>query len=87
MVEGDRFPALGYELTMNPELIAILVTALIQLMGIVILGWMAHDNAKILERVDGVSAAIFLQGRQIKEAVEEVRRLLLSDAARSPEKR
>jgi hypothetical protein len=71
---------------MSLELIAILVTAFLQLVGIVILGWMAHDNAKILERVDGVSAAIFLQGRQIKEAVEEVRRLLISESARSPER-
>jgi len=50
-----------------------------------ILGWMAHDNAKILEWVDGVSAAIFLQGRQIKEAVDEVS-LLVSEAARSPQR-
>jgi hypothetical protein len=73
-------------MVLSPELIAILVTALIQLVGLVILGWMAHDNAKILERVDGVSAAIFLQGRQVKEAVEEVRRLLVSEAARPPQR-
>ncbi|MBV8362024.1 MAG: hypothetical protein JO189_29440 [Deltaproteobacteria bacterium] len=71
---------------MSPELIAILVTSFIEIVGLVIIAWMAHDNAKILERVDGVSAAIFLQGRQIKEAVEEVRRLLVSEAAHSPER-
>jgi hypothetical protein len=71
---------------MSPELIVIAVTALLQLVGLVILGWMAHDNAKILERVDGVSAAIFLQGRQIKDVVEEVRRLLTSEAAHLPER-
>jgi hypothetical protein len=46
----------------SPELIAIVVTAVLQLLGIVILGWMAHDNGKMLEHIDGVDAAIFLQG-------------------------
>ena len=30
---------------MNPELVAILVTAFLQLVGIVIPGWLAHDSA------------------------------------------
>jgi hypothetical protein len=71
---------------MSPELIAIVVTALLQLVGIVILGWMAHDNGKMLEHIDGVDAAIFLQGRQMKEVLEEVRRVLTSETARSPER-
>lgn len=44
---------------MSPELITILVTALVQLVGMVILGWIAHDNGKMLGRIDGVNAAIF----------------------------
>jgi hypothetical protein len=71
---------------MSPELIAIVVTALLQLVGIVILGWMAHDNGKMLEHIDGVDAAIFLQGRQMKEVLEDVRRVLSSETARSPER-
>ena len=52
----------------------------------VILGWMAHDNGKMLEHIDRVNAAIFLQGRQMKEVLDEVRRILANEAARSPER-
>jgi hypothetical protein len=69
----------------SPQLIAIAVTAVLQLVGIVILGWMAHDNGKMLERIDGVNAAIFLQSRQTKEVLDEVRRILAAEAARSSE--
>jgi len=74
------------KITMSPELIAIVVTGLLQLVGIVILGWMAHDNGKMLERIDGVRAAIFLPDRQMKEVLDEVRRLLADEAACSPER-
>jgi hypothetical protein len=67
---------------MNAELIAVLVSGFVQLVGLVILGWMARDNGKMLEHIDGVDAAIFLQGRQMKEILDEVRRLLANEAVR-----
>ncbi len=76
---------------MSPELFAIVMTAVLQLIGIVILGWMAYENGRMLrengrmlEQIDGVDAAIFLQGGQMKEVLEEIRRFLLTESARSP---
>ncbi len=60
------------------------MTALLQLAGIVIRGWMVHDNGKMLGYIDGVSTAIFLQGRQMKEVFDELRCLLADEAMRSP---
>ena len=71
---------------MSPELIAILVTVVIQLVGIVILGRMERENARMLENINGIDAAIFLQGRQMKEVLEEVRRLLLNESGRPSER-
>ena len=62
---------------MSPELIAILVTALVQLVGIVILARMERENGRMLEHIDGVDAAIFPQGLQMKEVFEEEVRALL----------
>ncbi len=75
---------------MSPEIIAIVVTAVIQLVvgitGIVILGRMARENGRMLEQINGVDAAVFLQGRQMKEVLEEIRRSLASTSARPPER-
>lgn len=70
--------------TMSPELIAILMTDLIQIGGLVIIARMERENARILQHIDGVDAAIFLQGRQMKEVLEEIRRFLLTESARLP---
>jgi hypothetical protein len=77
---------------MSPEIIAIGVTAFLQLVGLVILGWMAYDNGRMLrengrmlEHIEGVGAATFLQGRQMKEVLEEIRRFLLTENARRPQ--
>jgi hypothetical protein len=45
---------------MSPELIAILVTALLQIVGLVIIARMERENARMLEHIDGGDAAIFL---------------------------
>ncbi len=71
---------------MSPELIAIVVTAVIQLAGLLVLGRMARQNGRMLEHIDGVDAAVFLQGRQMKEVLEEIRRSLASTSARPPER-
>jgi hypothetical protein len=73
-------------MAMSPELIAILVTALIQLVvennGIVILGRTERENARMLEHIEGVDAAIILRDRQMKEVLEEVRHLLVTEGSR-----
>ena len=74
---------------MSPELIAILLTAHLQLVGLFILGVslgrMVRENGKMLERIEGVGAANFLQGRQMKEVLEEIRRFLVIESTRSPQ--
>ena len=46
---------------------------------------MAYDNAKRLERIEAVDAAVFLQGRQMREILDEVRRILVNEFAHSPD--
>ena len=58
---------------MSPELIAILVTSSIQVAAVVFLGVYLSRN---LRQIKAVDAAVFLQGRQTKEVVEEIQRLL-----------
>jgi Zn-dependent protease len=68
---------------MNLELIAILATSLIEIAGLVI-GWMAHDNGERLVRIEGIDAAVFLQGRQMREVLDEVRRIVAHESASLP---
>jgi hypothetical protein len=55
---------------LSTELIAILVTAFLQSVGIVILGFMLY---RMRTKMDADDAAIFLQGRRIEEVTKEMR--------------
>jgi hypothetical protein len=48
---------------MSPELIAILVTSLIEIAGLVILGWVAHDSGDRPERIGRIVAISSGAGR------------------------
>jgi hypothetical protein len=65
-------------------LLALLVVVAIVILGIVV--WMVRDfhkdSARWHEQMNGVLAANFLQGRQIKEVVEEARQLLRDHGGR-----
>lgn len=58
----------------------IVVGAVIELGVLGVIIWMVRDFYKEVRRghgqLEGVMAANFLQGRQVKEVVEEMRRLL-----------
>jgi hypothetical protein len=68
---------------MSPELTAILLTSLLQLVGLLILGIslgrMVRENGKMLERIEGIGAPNSLQGRQMKEVLEEIRRFIVTE--------
>jgi len=70
----------------SPELLAILVTVIILLAGLLILGGMLQRVGKMLEHIDAVDAVVFLQGRQVRDVVEEIRRSLATSGPHSPER-
>jgi hypothetical protein len=78
-----------YEQAMSLELTAILLTSLLQLVGLLILGIsvgkMVRENGKMLDRIEGSGAPNFLQGFQIKEVLEEIRRFIVTENARPPQ--
>jgi hypothetical protein len=76
-------------MAMSPELTAILLTSHLQLVGLLILGIslgkMVRENGKMLDLIEGIGAANFLQGRQMKEVLEEIRHFIVTESARPPQ--
>ncbi|HJU12186.1 MAG TPA: hypothetical protein VJ728_14980 [Candidatus Binataceae bacterium] len=68
---------------MSLELIAILLTAFLQVVGIVIIARMERENARMLEHIEGDSAVRLLPGHQMKEVLDEIRRFLLTETGES----
>lgn len=64
---------------MSPEFIAIIATSAFQSAILLWVAWMSYRLGKILERVEGIDAAIFHDGRreraQIKATIAEVNQI------------
>lgn len=60
---------------MNLELVAILVTSLLELSGLMILGRMLY---KLSSKTEADDAALYLQGKRVEGVVREMRAELLS---------
>jgi hypothetical protein len=58
---------------MTPELLAILITSTIQIVGLVILGTML---LRMGQKMDADDAALVLQGRRVEEVIREMRETL-----------
>lgn len=58
---------------MSVELLAILVTSLLEITGLVFLGIMVY---RMWEQTSAVLAATFLQGRRMEEILKEVKQEL-----------
>jgi hypothetical protein len=58
---------------MSTELLAILITSLLQMIGLVSIAWMIHQQN---QRVSPGEAAVFLQGKKLAETIAEMRRTL-----------
>jgi len=65
---------------MSPEFIAIIATSAFQSSLLMVGLWMLYRLGKILERIEGIDAAIFHDGRreraQIKATLAEVDRMI-----------
>lgn len=61
---------------MSNELIAILVTAAFQASCLLAAIVMLYKQSKILERIEGIDAATYLQGRSIESALRDLRTAL-----------
>jgi hypothetical protein len=59
---------------MSPELIAILLTSLLEMGGLVVLGTMLY---RMWGKMEADDASIYLQGRRIEEVLREMREELV----------
>jgi len=60
---------------MTLELAAVLVTALLELTGVVILGGMLY---RMRDKMDAHDASLYLQGKRVEEVLREMRRELVT---------
>ena len=60
---------------MTLELAAVLVTALLELTGVVILGGMLY---RMRDKMGADAAALYLQGKRVEEVLREMRRELVT---------
>jgi len=60
---------------MTLELAAVLVTALLELTGVVILGGMLY---RMRDKMDADDASLYLQGKRVEEVLREMRRELVT---------
>jgi len=60
---------------MTLELAAVLVTALLEVSGLVILGAMLY---RMRDKMDADDASLYLQGKRVEEVLREMRRELVT---------
>ena len=60
---------------MTLELAAVLVTALLEVTGLVILGAMLY---RMRDKMDADDASLYLQGKRVEEVLREMRRELVT---------
>ena len=60
---------------MSLELAAILITALLEMTGLVILGGLLY---RVREKVEADDAALYLQGKRVEEVLREMRAELVN---------
>ena len=60
---------------MTLELAAVLITALLELTGVVILGGMLY---RMRDKMDADDASLYLRGKRVEEVLREMRRELIN---------